>query len=270
MMRFFNLLISRLEVRVLRGSLWSWATSWLGKDLKAEARLRPTSWLRKILTGRPQWKMKQNHNGIGLNDLVDGFLFSIQADGRAPRTHQYYKKLLKHLLRYARNQSWPDRLGIIDITRLRQFLSWVSIRTYEYIAGNGSIRLIKPNSSAAWPYYKALRRLFNWAVEEGLLSQNPMATSLQSTSLCTNTALCCRWTEKNPCGVCLDINTRAVFTGIRNKAMLLLFLDAGLRLKEITELRFRDLNLDQRCVRIIGKGNKPDICPFSARTAKVI
>ena len=215
--------------------------------------------------------MKQNHKGIGLNDLVDNFLFSIQADGRAPRTHQYYKKLLKHLLRYARNQSWPDRLGIIDITRLRQFLSWVSTRTYEYIAGNGSIRLIKPNSSAAWPYYKALRRLFNWAVEEGLLSQNPMATIHYKAP---RPALIQPYAVdelKKILAVCdLDINTRDVFTGIRNKAMLLLFLDAGLRLKEMTELRFGDLNLDQRCVRIIGKGNKPDICPFSATTAKVI
>ena len=118
--------------------------------------------------------MKYSNKTIGLNDLVEGFLFSLQADGRAIRTHEYYRKLLRHLLQYALAQSWPNHIDQIDVRLIRQFLTWIGSRSYEYTAGNGSLRQVKPNPSAAWPYYKALRRMFNWSVEEGLLRESPV------------------------------------------------------------------------------------------------
>ena len=48
--------------------------------------------------GRPQWKVEHGNKTIGLQDLVEGFLFSLQTEGHAPRTHEYYDKLLRHFL----------------------------------------------------------------------------------------------------------------------------------------------------------------------------
>ena len=215
--------------------------------------------------------MKQGNKAIGLQDLVEGFLFSLQAEGRAPRTHEYYDKLLRHLLFYAKSQGWPEQVDFLDAKRIRQFLSWVGSRSLEYRAGNGSRRFIKSKPSAAWPYYKALRRLFNWGVEEGFLEENPIkgihfkAPPLPPVQPYDLEEL------KRFFAICeLDIKTGARFTGLRNKAMLLVFIDSGLRLSEQAHLRLGDLNLEQRWVRVVGKGNKIGICPFSAKTAKAI
>jgi hypothetical protein len=56
--------------------------------------------------------VKQVTKEIGLNRLVDGFLFSVQAEGKAPRTHEYYSKLLRHFLDYAKDRGWTDALQI--------------------------------------------------------------------------------------------------------------------------------------------------------------
>ena len=215
--------------------------------------------------------MKHNNKAIGLQDLVKGFLFSLQAEGRAPRTHEYYDRLLAHLLRYAKGQSWSDRIDLLDARHIRQFLTWVSSRQFEYIAGNGSRRCVKAKPSTAWQYYKAVRRLFNFAVEESLLEESPVkdihfkpppSPLIQPYSI---------EELKRFLAVCeLDIRTGAPFTGFRNKAVLLLFVDGGLRLNESAQLRLADLSLEQRRVRVIGKGNKIGICPFSAKTAKAI
>ncbi len=66
----------------------------------------------------------------------------------------------------------------------------------------------------------------------------------------------------------LDIRTGARFTGIRNKAMLLLFIDSGLRRAEMVNLRLSNLDLESRRVRVVGKGNKIGIAPFCPKTAK--
>jgi integrase len=118
--------------------------------------------------------VKQNEKGIGLQDLIEGFLFSLQAEGRALRTHKYYAKLLRHLLVFSKDQCWPPHVNHLESKHFRQFLSWVSSRVYEYNPGNGSRRFVKSKPSTAWPYYKALRRMFNWSVEEGLLEESPV------------------------------------------------------------------------------------------------
>ena len=78
--------------------------------------------------------MREQKYKVGLTNLVDGSLFSVKAEGRSPRTHQYYNKLLQHLLDYAREQEWSDEIRLIDATKLRQFLSWIGIRSYSYSA----------------------------------------------------------------------------------------------------------------------------------------
>lgn len=215
--------------------------------------------------------MKHSDKTIGLQDLVEGFLFSVQADGRAPQTHEYYDKLLRHLLHYAKTQNWPERIDLLDAKHFRQFLFWVSSRSLEYTAGNGSRRSVKGKPSTAWRYYKALRRLCNWSVEEGLLEESPLkgihfkpppSPLIQPYSI---------EELKRFLAVCeLDIRTGTPFIGLRNKAVLLLFIDAALRSSELAQLGLADLSLEQKWVRVIGKGNKVGICPFSAKTAKAL
>jgi len=120
--------------------------------------------------------VKHNDSKIGLQDLVEGFLFSLQAEGRAPRTIEYYRERLRPLLGYARDKGWSDSLNSLDTHRVRELLSWVGSRTCEHSVGNGTKRVRKAQPSTAWPYYRALRRLFNWTVEEGYLKSSPLAT----------------------------------------------------------------------------------------------
>jgi site-specific recombinase XerD len=179
--------------------------------------------------------------------------------------------LLRHLLDFSIDQSWPPHINQLESKHCRQFLSWVGSRSYEYNPGNGSRRFVKSKPSTSWPYYKALRRLFNWGVEEGLVQENPTKDIHFKAPHPTPIQPYNKDELKKFLAVCeLDIKTGLNFTGLRNKGMILLFLDSGLRLSEMALLRISDLDLEQKLVRVIGKGNKVGICPFSAKTAKAI
>jgi len=208
---------------------------------------------------------------MGLRDAVDGFLFSLRAEGRADRTIEYYDDLLRCSLRYAEDNRWPDNIQAVDARQLRQFLSWVGSRIFEHDAGNGSHLVRKAKSSTAWPYYKALRRLFNWLVEEGLVKSSPVSTIHFKTPPSPPIEPFTAEEVKRLMAVCdLDIRTGARFTGLRNRAMILLFLDSALRRKEVVNLTITDLDLGNRHVRVLGKGNKVGIVPFSPKTVKAI
>ena len=215
--------------------------------------------------------MRLNDNRIGLRDLVDGLLFSLQAEGRSVRTVGYYKDLLHPFLDYAHDQGWSSNLGSLDAHRVREFLSWAASRSQEHIVGNGTRRVRKAKPTTAWPYYRALRRLFNWAVQEDYLKSSPLANIHFKPPPAPPVEGYTIDELKRLLAVCdLDIRTGARFTGIRNKAMLLLFIDSGLRRAETANLRISDLDLENRRARVLGKGNKIGVVPFSPKTAKAL
>lgn len=215
--------------------------------------------------------MKHYVKSIGLHQLVEGFLFALQAEGRAPRTHEYYSKLLRHFLSYARDSGWVEDAQFIEAQHVRDFLSWIASRTHEHSAGNGTRMLRHGTPTVACPYFRALRRLFNWAVEEGLLEISPVTKIHFKAPNAPPVDPYSQNELKKLLAVCdLDTRNGARFTGLRNRAMLLLFLDSGLRKTEMVSLHLRALNLEARRITVVGKGNKVGIVPFCSITAKAI
>jgi site-specific recombinase XerD len=209
---------------------------------------------------------------IGLRDLVEGFLFSLRAEGKSNGTIEYYTYLLHPLLSYAGERGWSDSVALLDTHRLREFLTWTATRTFELkVCNNGGKTIKKAKPSTAWPYYRALRRLFNWAIEEGYLESSPLATIHFKQPPAPPVEGYSRDELQRLLAVCdLDIRTGARFTGTRNKGMLLLFVDSGLRRAELANLKLNDLDLENRRIRVVGKGNKVGVVPFSPKTAKVL
>ena len=53
----------------------------------------------------------------------------------------------------------------------------------------------------------------------------------------------------------------------RDMAVIRLFLDSGMRLSELANLKVGDVDLDARVAIVLGKGRRPRACPFGAKTA---
>ena len=60
------------------------------------------------------------------------------------------------------------------------------------------------------------------------------------------------------------------YLGVRNLAMVLVYLDTWCRLTEVTELDIRDVHLDDGWMKILGKGNREAIVRLSSQTVEVL
>ena len=56
----------------------------------------------------------------------------------------------------------------------------------------------------------------------------------------------------------------------RNRAIILLLLDTGLRAEELCSARVADLDLKNQYLKVFGKGDRERILPFCSRTAQVL
>jgi site-specific recombinase XerD len=98
--------------------------------------------------------------------------------------------------------------------------------------------------------FRALQQLFRWLVEEGEITESPMARMRPP-----------RLPEEPP-GVLSDQELKALlatcsgtsFEDRRDTALFLLLIDTGARVGEVVGIRDEDLDLDQGEVRVRGKG----------------
>ncbi len=58
--------------------------------------------------------------------------------------------------------------------------------------------------------------------------------------------------------ILLDIPNKRYPTGVRNKAMLSVMLNMGLRVSEVSNLKFRDVNINKRKIRVVNGKNGKD------------
>jgi integrase/recombinase XerD len=58
--------------------------------------------------------------------------------------------------------------------------------------------------------------------------------------------------------------------GFRQYLILLILLDTGIRLSELTELPIEKIDMERSCFRITGKGNKERVVPFGGQVRKAI
>lgn len=173
--------------------------------------------------------------------LIDQFLDAIWMErGLSENTLSAYRS---DLYAFA---GWIDQQGT-------QILSAEpgDILAYLSNAGENSVRTVARRLSS-------LRRFFEYAVREGLSSNDPTAR-IESPRL--GRPLPLSMTEKEVEAL-LGAPDTETDLGCRDRTMLEVLYATGLRVSELVGLRMHQVNLRQGVVRVTGKGNKERLVPL--------
>jgi site-specific recombinase XerD len=183
-----------------------------------------------------------------LESLVRGFVLTKKTDGKSPSTVKCYEGLLRHFLWYATKVNFPREVGLLTEWHIRGFLDYVASEISRWgLKGSGSEPCQRQAShSTVHHYFTALRVFFNWCVVEGFLSQSPLVKikvsspkpkviQPYSSEEIAKMLLVCNY----------DFQHNARFLGSRNKAIVLMLLDTGLRVNEIGNINLEDIDAER-------------------------
>jgi integrase len=129
-----------------------------------------------------------------------------------------------------------------------------------------TVQLQKNSPATASNRFKSLQQFFRWCVEEEELSRSPMQ-GMKAPSV-----------PEEPPPVLTEEELRRLikacegkgFLERRDKAIILLLLDSGLRRAELAGLRVTDVDLDNNVAIVEGKGGRTRAVPFGRVTAQVL
>lgn len=118
----------------------------------------------------------------------------------------------------------------------------------------------------AHQHYRCLKTMFKWLVEEEELDLSPMRTTKPPT------------VEEKEVPVIAEDSLKKLFKTCRGKsfadrrdyAIMLLFLDSGVRLSELADRRVSELDLDLNVLHVLGKGGKYRPVPFGRTCASAL
>jgi site-specific recombinase XerD len=197
--------------------------------------------------------------GTSLKSLINGFVLTKQTEGKSPRTVEFYAENLKRFLWYARRKEWPDDIRILTEWHIRDFLGYVANEVNRWgLEGNGSEPVQrKVSHTTVHHYYVVLANFFGWVVREGFLKENLIAKIKVAKPKDKVIKPYTQEEVSRMLAVCdKDYERNAKFLGSRNRAIVLVLLDAGVRLSELTGMKMSDINTINGNIRVMGKGSK--------------
>jgi site-specific recombinase XerD len=171
-----------------------------------------------------------------LAGAVRTYLFDVQAAGRSPGTVQTYRYALNGLRAFLEGQDVDD-WAAVGAAELRQFFA-------------SRLASLKPNTIRTRAII--ISSFFKWLLQEGLVTCNPMEHVRRPKS-----------PQRRVKAFTSEAELLAMFRAaeetrdpMRNRAILYVLLDCGLRASELLSMAPLDYNPETNCLTVKGKGNK--------------
>ena len=205
---------------------------------------------------------------LTLDNLITRFLSSRRY--LSQRSVEYYQTCLSGLEWFAQREGWPP-LEELSREHISGFLGYVATEKHRW-GGRGRRTTYKKASPATvYHYAKVLKFFFSWAKDEEYLTKNPAVRLELPRPHYRQIEPYSNEEVKDMLDTCEhDIEHHHRYLGIRNCAIISLFIDAGLRLSELAGLKLSDLDPQLRQARIMGKGAKLRVIPINGSARKAL
>lgn len=177
---------------------------------------------------------------MNATDLIDQFLDAVWVEqGLSENTLSAYRSDLRIFARWLTGKTLLD----VESSDLSQFLA----RRYQDGIGNRSSARI----------LSSLRRFYGYFIRENRISIDPTAL-IESPHIGKPLPISL---SEHDVELLLNAPEVSIPLGLRDKTMLEMLYATGLRVSELVNLKFEQINFRQGVVRIIGKGNKERLVP---------
>ena len=200
-----------------------------------------------------------------LESLAKGYILNCKTEGKSPKTISISEMILGKFIWYCDQNNFPD-VNQLSVIHIRQFFSYLANAEHRWNSTSPAAR--RPVSKTTVNvYFRTLRTFFNWLQREDIIKDNPFSyLKTPKTDKKVIQALTPIEVER-----LLKVCSGKSNLDIRNRTILSIFLDTGLRISELADLTLDDIDMDQGSLLIRnGKGGKQRIVHIGTKAHKVL
>ncbi|WP_069650994.1 tyrosine-type recombinase/integrase [Caloranaerobacter ferrireducens] len=198
---------------------------------------------------------------LTLEKALELFLIDQKLKGNTDKTIFNYERFLSYFIDFIGKDKLVTDITLLD---LKQYQLYLGSKDKEYnFKTNKKEKLSKTTIQT---YIRQLRAFINWLYNEAYIKEN-LAERFKLPKAPKKTIEILSDEEIEI--LYKSINDKTEF-GLRNKCMISLMLDSGLRSNEVIELKVENVHFTQNVIKVYGKGQKERIVPLGLYTKKLL
>ena len=201
-----------------------------------------------------------------LDTLIDNYLQCCTAEAKSRKTIEWYEANLTRFSQFLKGEHPGSTISDIGPPEARRFILHLQndVRRWETNPFINDTKGLSPHTIHG--YARAIKAFWSWLLDEGYTLENCMARlKCPRTPRKIIPTFSAEQIER-----LLAALDPATHTGFRNYAIILVFLDTGIRLSELVNLRLEDIDFGQSCLMVTGKGNNERTVPFGSQVRRVL
>lgn len=202
-----------------------------------------------------------------LSECIAYYEVCNRAEGKSPKTIDWYSANLNMFHRYIRDRHLPDSINVIETRLLREYVIYLQKKgRFSNRTNNTHKKAGLLSMATIHAHVRTLRAFLNWLTREGLVRAN-IAKDIKPPKI-----------MKKVISTLSDEEIREIFKtfsptnpyDLRNETIVMLLLDTGLRIGELIELKMGDVHMNEGYLKVLGKGKKERIVPIGASAQKAL
>ncbi len=190
---------------------------------------------------------------MNLDKALERYEIDALARGHSPRTITHVKGCVGFLAAFLGNVPDVSRVAADDFRRFLSSLRDGPVRNHPTHEQEHKVGLTSINT-----YARAIKSFWSWLEEEGIIAANPLASVKTPKKPKTIPKI---YTEQE-----LKALLNSLSASPRERALVELFLDSGIRLQELVSLKVGDFDFAGGRMKVLGKGSKERFAYFSPAT----
>lgn len=201
-----------------------------------------------------------------MRSLVEGYILNCRCEGKSQATLANYQNRLRCFMWFCQERNYPDEPHKITAEHIRQFLWYLASEPVRWNDSSTSAR--KPASkSTVNHYYRALNTFFAWLKREELITDNPV-TRIKTPKIVQKVVQALNTQEVTRL---LDRFSGKSYLDVRNRTIVMMLLDTGMRAFELANLRLDDVDTTSGSILIKrGKGSKQRVVRIGTTAQKAL
>lgn len=182
-----------------------------------------------------------------MRSYTEAFLVARQSEGCTRATLSWHRSCLNKFCEWIENEVERQTIDCLNPLTIRQYIVWLQ---------NSDL-----SQTSVATYVRSLRAFLTWLYDEELIERN-IALKVKEPRT--------PQIEKQPFTQSELRGLLQAATTTRDKAIVAVLIDTGIRASELCTLRRESVILNQRLLLVQGKGQKQRVVPISPKTAALL
>jgi integrase/recombinase XerD len=201
-----------------------------------------------------------------LSSLIGGYCLCAQSEAKSSKTIEMVRSSVKYLEEFLCSQQLSTDAADIGVSEIRMFIVHLQQKNRFSSHPYAKPQQGRLSGHTVNCYLRSIRAFWSWLLSEEIVDRNPFA----KIRIPKPPRKIIPTFSKPQFQTLLGVINTSTPEGYRDMSIILVLLDTGLRVSELTSLTLPDVRLAEGVLKVFGKGRKERLIPIGKASQRVL